>query len=136
MRKYVIPCAVLALVVTGATACGKGGSSGSGAAVSSSSSSSSQPAPLPADVPIYPAASAQMTATDPTGTLATFASNATSQDVLAYYKAQLPADGWTLGAETQSGAQLTLQASKGTRTLDLAILGALTPTQIVLNLEG
>jgi hypothetical protein len=135
MRKYIVPCAALATVVALTAACGKGGGS-SGTSSTSSTSSPAQPAPLPADVPIYPGSSAQLTATDPSGTLATFASSAAPQDVLAYYKAQLPGEGWTLGAETQSGSQLTLAASKGTRTLDLAILGALTPTQIVLNLEG
>lgn len=138
MRKYVVYCAALALVVVFAAACGKQGSTDAAALASSSSSSSSSsaPAPLPADVPIYPGSTAQMTATDAQGTLATFASSAMSQDVLDYYKAQLPGEGWTLGAETASGAQLTLQASKGMRTLDLVVLGSLTPTQIVLNLEG
>lgn len=84
------------------------------------------PKDWPEDAPIYAGATIEYSATvnpvsGESGSAVVFSTDAKASDVEAYYQKELVAEGWKMEATMQGGGTTILSATKGARTISLAI---------------
>lgn len=94
------------------------------------------PADWPTDVPAYPGSTIQAAGTvNGQGKGALFQTSDASADVVAYYKTQLAAGGWTMDTVAAMGSISVLSASKEGRTVAIQIAASEGQTIITVGLD-
>jgi len=92
---------------------------------------------LPDDVPLYPGATPRgHVGAGGQGTVASFASDATTALIHEYYREELVDEGWELEADANVGGQRMLSATKGARRVSVAITGEGAGSRITLSASG
>jgi hypothetical protein len=92
------------------------------------------PKGYPSDVPIFPGSKPVTAMIVGSSGLVILNSQATVAEVLAHFREQLPANGWTVDEATESPARVA--AHKGTRSATISISEADGGTEIGVALEG
>ena len=82
----------------------------------------SMPEDFPDDVTIYPGLELFSTTKMPTGHLVQGHTDASRDEVIAFYKDKLPGEGWELEASTDNPVMHMLQYRKESRTLNVGIM--------------
>jgi hypothetical protein len=92
------------------------------------------PKDYPSDLPIYPGAKPTTSMLVGGSGLVVLNSDASVADILAHYREDLPAKGWTVDNVSESPARI--EAHKGTRTASISISQSGSGTEIGLALTG
>lgn len=95
------------------------------------------PSSFPTDVPLYPGAApmASMSAAGE-GTMVTFKTTDSQQEIFEFYQTELVKQGWTIGEEESFGGQLGLVGLKDSRKTTVSISGTKGDTRISLIVTG
>lgn len=80
--------------------------------------------PLPKDITIIASSAVADTGDGTAGYSVLAGSKESASDVTAYFKTQLPKDGWTIENEVNTGAGSVISATKDNRNLNIAVGGA------------
>ena len=100
----------------------------------------SLPADWPTDVSVYEGATITQVmsvnpATGDAGRAVIFTTTDTAADVVAFYKSQLPLDGWTMEASMEAGTTTILSGAKDERKVSLMIVWNGEMTSVTMGLQ-
>ena len=88
---------------------------------------------FPSDIPAFPGATPKTSMSVPgQGTLATFSSSSSKDDVLAFYRRELESRGWSVSDGQRGG----INATKDGRTAQIKVLADGSKSEIAINLFG
>jgi len=98
------------------------------------------PADWPEDVSVYEGAKITQVmsmnpATGDAGRAVIFTTTDTAADVVAFYKSQLPLDGWTMEASMEAGTTTILSGAKDERKVSLMIVWNGEMTSVTMGLQ-
>lgn len=100
----------------------------------------SVPADWPSDAPVYPGATVAFSAsTNPATGTAGFGlmltTDASADDVAAFYKKELTVQGWTIDADMNAGVTTVISAKKDARAIGISITGSEGMTSITIGID-